>query len=280
METLTNVLENSLNIPNFMNVKPMSPDEFEAFMIQQENERPGNLTGYDCKVCKNKGYVVKLKDGYRICCECKCMTIRQTIWDLESVGFGNELEKCKFSSFKTNGEEWREGLLRTCLDFLKNGLETDWLFIGGQSQAGKTHICTAVCSHLINSGRKVKYLKWADISHKMDSLKFKDSEFGDFISEIKSCDILYVDDFLKTSTKIINGTDVPDKPEQADLKHAYQVIDARTVSGKKTIISSEHFLPEIITYESATGGRIHRATQNGKFAFNIGRNPERRYSLQ
>ena len=91
--------------------------------------------------------------------------------------------------------------------------------------------------------------------------------------------MLYLDDFLKTPTELKNRVDTPTKPPYQDVMLAYEIINARTITGKKTIISSEHHLPEIISYETACGGRIHRATQNGKFSFNIGRSPERRYSL-
>lgn len=277
MQNLTSVLENSLDIPDLSRIKPMSPDDFEQYLADCENQQSGELEGYDCKLCKNKGYTVRLENHFRICTECKCMKIRGIIWDLKSVGLGEELEKCKFSSFHTDGLKWREDMLSTCLDYLKNGGES-WLFLGGQSQTGKTHLCTAVCSQLINAGRQVKYLLWTELKQKLEALKFK-QEYEDVLEQLKQYDVLYLDDFLKTPTEIKNGVDVPTKPPYQDAVLAYEAINARSITKKKTIISSEHHLPEIISYEAACGGRIHNATQNGRFSFNVGRSPDRRYSL-
>lgn len=278
MQSLTNVLANLPDIPELANFKPMSPEEFEKFMCDYHNNRQGELTGYDCTICKNKGYTVKLVNRAEVCTECKCMSIRKTIHKLETVGLGATLEKCKFQSFHTDGLKWREDMLRTCLDFVKNGCES-WLFLGGQSQSGKTHLCTAVCGHMINAGRSVEYLLWTELKEKLEAFKYKNDEYEKTISDLKQYDVLYLDDFLKTTTEVVNGVDVPSKPSPQELVLAYIVINARSLSNKKTIISSEHFLPEIVDYESATGMRIHNKTQNGRFAFNIGRNPSRRYSL-
>ena len=40
------------------------------------NSREGNLTGYDCPICRNKGYIFFMKDGYEYTRECACMEKR------------------------------------------------------------------------------------------------------------------------------------------------------------------------------------------------------------
>ena len=125
------------------------------------------------------------------------------------------------------------------------------IFITGN--CGKTHLCTAVCKALIDQGRSVKYMLWGDISQHLDALKFKADEYERFLGEIKSVDVLYIDDFLKTATDANNE---PAKPGTAELHNAYTVINARYFADKKTIISSEHFLTEYECYDGAAAGRI------------------------
>lgn len=36
------------------------------------NSLPGELKGYDCEICKNKGVVYVVKGGYTVAQECKC----------------------------------------------------------------------------------------------------------------------------------------------------------------------------------------------------------------
>lgn len=284
MVNLSEIIGNEIEIPeNLPEIKPMSPESFEQMMINFENSKEGNLPDFDCKECKNRGYIAVLVNRERVSKECKCMKIRRTIWDLKSIGLGAELEKCKFTSFNVDGKLWRENMLNVCMDYVKDGGES-WLYLGGQSRAGKTHLCTAVCRYLIDKGREVKYLLWdSQIFHKLESLRFKYDEYDEYLKELCSYDVLYIDDFLKTATENSSMTgfvDKPDIPANAEMKMAKEVINMRTISRKKTIISSEHFLEEVTRYDSATGGRIQEMTENGRFAVSINRDSSRKYGLK
>ena len=65
----------------------MTPKEYEQFKVDGLNATEGNRheeDGYDCKVCKNKGYIIKLvedEDGsfHQVCSDCKCVEIRNSI---------------------------------------------------------------------------------------------------------------------------------------------------------------------------------------------------------
>lgn len=279
-EMLGTEIESPENLPE---IKPMSPESFEQMMVDIENREEGNLPDFDCKECRNRGYIVRLVNRERILRECKCMKIRRTICCLKEIGLGAELEKCRFSSFTIDGKAWRENMLNVCKDFVEHG-GNSWLYLGGQSRSGKTHLCTAVCRHLLGKGLDVKYLLWdSQIFHKLEALRLKYDEYDEYMKELCNYDVLYIDDFLKTATENSSMTgfvDKPDIPSGAEMKMAKEVINMRTISKKKTIISSEHFLEEVTSYDSATGGRIQEMTENGRFAVSISRDSSRKYGLK
>ncbi|WP_157723457.1 hypothetical protein [Anaerotignum neopropionicum] len=43
------------------------------------NSREGNLTGFDCPVCKNKGNIMVFENGYEYMQECECMEKRRSL---------------------------------------------------------------------------------------------------------------------------------------------------------------------------------------------------------
>ena len=47
------------------------------------NSRRGDLMGYDCPICRNKGFVFLMKDGYEYTMECECMEKRRGKWRLQ-----------------------------------------------------------------------------------------------------------------------------------------------------------------------------------------------------
>ena len=268
--------------------KNMTPEQFTQWQCDRYNEQPGkDSTGIECEICHNKGYIAFVDaEGNECTRKCACWKARQTILEIQSVGLGKQLEKCKFENFQTD-QPFRKIMLEYAMKYLQSSGET-WFFIGGQSGCGKTHLCTAICYHLIQQDRHVKYMCWRDdIYHILESYRYKADLYADFMQAIRNYDILYIDDFLKTSTAIDasgetkqeNGVDLPSQPNNAELAIAYEIINAREQAGKKTIISSEHHSGEISRYDAAIGGRIKANAGKGTFTVNIARYPERDFRV-
>ena len=57
------------------------------------NSRRGDLTGYDCPICRNKGFVFLMKDGYEYTMECECMEKRRGKWRLQKSGLQDMAER-------------------------------------------------------------------------------------------------------------------------------------------------------------------------------------------
>lgn len=237
------------------------------WLLQQENESVGTLTGCDCKVCRNKGYIYYLDENMsRVMRECECMEKRKTISRMHESGLGELLETCTFERYQAL-EDWKKRAKSIAWDYAQN--PTGWLYAGGQTGAGKTHLCTAVCNVLIQKGYNVRYLLWKELVHKLESNKFNDEGYAEIIREIREFDVLYLDDFLKIK-------DENKIPQMMDF--AFEVIDARYISRKMTIISSEYFITEIEAFDAATAGRIYQMAGNNFIS--IARKPERNYRIQ
>ena len=54
-------------------------EDIQERRIQIMNEVKGTLTGYDCPICKNKGVIHYLKDGYEFAKPCECMKLRDSL---------------------------------------------------------------------------------------------------------------------------------------------------------------------------------------------------------
>lgn len=236
--------------------------------ISSYNSRVGNLDGYDCPICKNKGNVLVIKDGYDYFPECECMEIRRGIWRLKRSGLANMVERYRFDTFEIKNDH-QQIMKEMGQSFCKAG--TGWFFIGGQPGAGKTHICTAIANKFMEQGKSVRYMIWPNEVTKLKALKMDEESYVREIAEWKRPDILYIDDFFKTRS----GT----MPTDADINIAFELINARYNNENLiTIFSGERTIGEIIDIDEALGSRIYQRC--GKYILSIGRNKEKNYRLE
>lgn len=227
------------------------------------NSRPGRLTGYDCSICKNKGYIAKVVDGAEVRAECKCYKIRDTLYHIHRSGLEELLRKCTFRSYECT-EQWQQELKTTALQFLENGKGS--MFVGGQSGSGKTHICTAVVGGFIKKGMSARYFVWREDSTALKSI-VNDKEYTAAIDAYKKTDILYIDDLFKQN-------DIKD----ADIRLAFELIDYRARNDLITIISSERTLGELVSADEGLGSRIVEITSDAQI--NITKDKARNYRLK
>lgn len=118
-----------------------------------------------------------------------------------------------------------------------------WFFIGGQTGAGKTHICVAIVQRLIERSGKMEYFRWVDDSKRLKAIANEQTREEE-LKRYKEADILYIDDFLKIA------------PTEADRALAFEIINGAYAIGQRLIISSEKTLHEIDCWDGAIAGRI------------------------
>lgn len=227
--------------------KPLSHDEYLRKRMKWANAEPGTLTGYDCPVCKNRGSVTKIKSGYLVSVECKCMPIRRSMRQIEKSGMKELIERHTLENFKTP-ERWQRDTKQKAVDFLGNGGEK-WFVALGSIGAGKTHICTAICGMKLKAGNEVRYMLWRDMSVKLKAAVSDSEEYDRLIYPLKNAKVLYIDDLFKTER---GG-----KISQADINLAFELLNYRYCNKKlTTVISSELTLNEIMDIDEAVGSRI------------------------
>ena len=63
------------------------------------NSLTGDLKGYDCEICKNKGVVYVVKGGCMVAQECKCIPVRQTLVRMRKSGLEDALGQNTFDTY-------------------------------------------------------------------------------------------------------------------------------------------------------------------------------------
>ena len=232
------------------------------------NSRRGELTGYDCQKCRNKGHVMILQDGCEYMVECDCMDIRRSIQRIANSGLADVLEQYRLDNFTAE-----TGHHRAMKDMAEDFLQTDtgWLFIGGQVGAGKTHICTAVCAELMKQGKSVRYIIWPEEVTRLKAIKMKEEEYAVAMNELKRFDVLYIDDFCKKQAGVL--------PTSADVDIAVELINSLYLqNSKRVIFSSERTVREITEeIDQGLGSRIYQKCD--KHNMTISRDMGKNYRL-
>lgn len=232
----------------------MSDEEFKQYQVLDYNKSEGNMTGYDCPLCRNKGnfaYIDKL--GYTIYPDCQCVAIRNNLRRLEQSGLGNLINLYTFENYKVEND-WQNTVIKKAYDFI-NSDGIAFLLLG-QNGSGKSHICTAISKELMLKGMELRFMTWINDSTKLKQNKMNLEVYDKMISELQNIEVLYIDDLFKT-------LNAEDKPSQADINLAMEIINYRynlTRTSKKrmiTIISSEKTMSQLREYDEALAGRIN-----------------------
>lgn len=260
----------------------MSEKDYEQFKVDGLNSAVGNRNeedGYDCPLCKNKGYIAKLVEdnGHYSHCftDCKCNEVRRSIMRMKRSGLKDIIKDYTFDKFMDT-EPWQKAIKESAMEYAEN--PEGWFALCGQSGAGKTHLCTAICRKFLLSGKRVVYMLWRD-----EIVKIKEAAKGgeddndslrDILDKYKNAEVLYIDDLFKTGRNIDTSLI---KPSVADINYAFEIINYRYNNPDLlTIISSELTEDELLDVDEAIGGRIYERSKT----FTIARDRKRNYRLK
>lgn len=257
----------------------MTPREYEQFKVDGLNATEGNRheeDGYNCTKCKNKGYIVKLEElsngrFHQVCSPCKCEEIRRSIMRMKRSGLKDIIKDYTFDKFVAT-EAWQTAIKDAAMAYAKN--PEGWFFLGGQSGAGKTHLCTAICREFLLSGKQVVYMLWRDDIVKIKAAVNDSTEYSALIDRFKTAEVLYIDDLFKTGKAADNSVQ---KPTAADINVAFEIINYRYNNPSMlTIVSSELSEDELIDIDEATGGRIFERSKT----ITIAKDRKRNYRIR
>lgn len=249
---------------------PMTEEERQQFIVDCYNEEAGDLNqfdGIDCDVCNNKGWVQFLQDGYVRTSQCKCATKRKLYQNAKQSNLGEYVNK-KIDDYVVS-EKWQEFIKEKMIDYINNHSKDNvWVMACGQSGSGKTLLGSIIANHLLfKSEREVVYTTWTDFISRLkrDMMGDKTNLVSVYLENIKKCDVLFLDEVLK-------------KYNETDLKYLIEIINYRYTNDKKTIITSERVLDELLEVDEATFSRAVEKT-NG-YLFNIPKDKNKNYRLK
>lgn len=260
--------------------KKMTAYERVQFQCDSYNNSVGNLNekdGYNCDICKNKSYVAEVRQGanglfYDTLRPCKCYKTRESIRRMKRSGLKDIISDCTFDKYKAT-EGWQKILKQKAIEFVQDE-HKQMFFIGGQSGAGKTHICTAICRELIYKGYDVHYMLWREDVPKIKAIANDAVAYEEAVRKLKTIKVLYIDDLFKMGR--VAGQTV--SPTVADINFAFEVINHRYNNKELiTIISSELMLQDIIEIDEAIGGRISERSLPAGYCMNINKDSTKNY---
>lgn len=231
--------------------------------------------GYDnvCPICNGRKWIeVDLADGYKWVRRCRCFE-RDIIEErLRKSGLYRAICENTFESFIA-AEPWQQIMKDKAEKYkaavISTGDNIPWLFIGGMTGCGKTHICTAVIGDLIKTGFDPKYMQWVQ-----DSREIKKDMIGDHVSAaiepFKTARILYIDDLFKGNRN----------PTDSDIRICFEIFNYRYNNDLPTIISSEQYLDsELVNVDEATFSRVIEKT-GAEFMISVDRQRERNHRIK
>lgn len=234
------------------------------------NQQPGKLTGYDCPVCMNRGYVYVVRGDDMTQRQCSCLEVRRSMRRIRESGLADSFEACSFASFTTE-YPWQKTMKTTAQKFISDCGNGKWFYVGGQVGSGKTHICTAIVGKLLNEGKSGRYMRWRDDSVRLKACINDDAEYNRLIAPLKSVDVLYIDDLFK----VANGN----PPKDADVNLAFEILNHRYINKRlATILSGERTMDELIAIDEAVGSRIYERTKG--YCLIVPKNSEYNYRMR
>lgn len=260
--------------------EPMDQEQQQKLLAEDYNKIQGRLNeedGYNCPVCLNKGDIWSAEE-YRPgwwthrSRECKCMEVRRSINRMKKSGLKDVISAYTFDKYEAT-EDWQRTLKAAAMEYAAN--PEGWFFIGGQSGAGKSMLCTAICRKFLLAGRGVVYMTWLDDIANLKAVANDAEKRQPMIDRYKKADVLYIDDLFKPAQKE-DGTKL--MPTGADIKTAFEIINYRYINHLLTIVSSEWTEDGLLDIDEATGGRIFE--HSGANGFSISPDRTKNYRLR
>lgn len=221
--------------------------------------------GYNCEACKNRGFFATINHAGDFALRpCSCNNIRTQMINAKNSGFGDMLNKYTFEGYETP-EDWQKIIKKGAILYTQQK-ELPWLYIGGMSGSGKSHIATATATRILQQGKAVRYVLWRALFHLMESYRYEADKYNQQLDELGQVEVLVIDDFLKGMDKAKQGS---------ALEIAFDIVNRRYNNMKATIFSSEIQLGELEVLDKALYGRIKERC--GKFSLNIKNDDSRNY---
>jgi len=193
------------------------------------------------------------------------MKVRRSIRLIEKSGLKSLMERYTFDKYLTP-EPWQESIKKKAMMFADNP-DGRWFAVLGQTGCGKTHICSAIAGEFLKRSIPVYYALWNTEVKRLRATVNDGDEHEKAIEKLQKIDVLYIDDLFKCKHNA--------EPTDADVRIAFEMLNARYNSQRITLISSEFNIDELSNVDTAIAGRINEMCRT--YVVNIERNTSRDY---
>ena len=186
------------------------------------------------------------ENGARRFQRCKCQSIRDAMGAMDRSGIPPDaLAACTWENWKTP-ENWQRRALAMAQDYVQQIAAGDpsWFIICGTPGCGKTTLCTTIFRAIVEGGKPGLYVSWREFARRAKAVGNDRDDFREETEPLKNTPLLYLDDFWKGEIR------------PADVHLAFELINARYISKKPTILSSENTLEAILRGDEAIGSRL------------------------
>ena len=249
-------------------IRQMREEIIKAANAQRREPKDGEP---DCPKCNNnrsQSFIKDYEDGswYEHSRVCECVDVIRSMHRINRSGLGEHVSALTFENFKAT-EPFQKAMFAKALAFLEH--DGRWLAMLGQTGAGKTHLCTAVCNELMKRGNSLIYLRWAKEIKNLKAIANSD-EYAHELRAIFRHDCIYIDDLFKRGKNAA--------PTDADVKIAFELINTAQEMGKVVIISGEDLFEHLIAIDEAIAGRIKQCAK--EFVVSINKDVKRNYRFK
>lgn len=228
-------------------------DELAAMVERITREHPPSASlsvQYECPKCRDSGFIFRTdENGYQIARRCECYAIRQAKSMMKHSGISAEFQKKTFDNFITKKNPQLTNAKTKAIQYVKNFGQTEHdrhnsIMFCGQVGAGKTHLGTAICGELMNSGVAVIYMPYRNAVTKLKQNIIDEEIYSRELNQYTSARVLYIDDLLKG------------RLTESDNNIMYEIVNYRYMNNMPIIISTEKSPNDLLIFDEAIGSRL------------------------
>lgn len=230
-------------------------DEWKKLIERIRREHPPSANPpppvqYECPKCKDSGFIYKTdENGYEVACRCDCYAINQARAMMKRSGISAEFQKKTFDNFITKNNPQLMNAKTKAMQYVEHFGQTEHdrynsIMFCGQVGAGKTHLGTAICGELMNSGVAVIYMSYRNAVTKLKQNIIDEEGYNKELNQYTSARVLYIDDLLKG------------RLTETDINIMYEIVNYRYMNNMPIIISTEKSPNDLLKFDEAIGSRL------------------------
>ncbi len=228
-------------------------DNLKATIERMQREHPIStvpVMQYECPKCRDTGFLFRTdKNGYQVAYQCDCYAVKQAREMMKRSGISLEFQKKTFDNFDTRNNQQLSNAKTKAMQYVNNFGQTEHdrynsIMICGQVGAGKTHLGTAICGELMNSGVAVVYMAYRNAVTKLKQNIVDEQGYNRELNQYTSARVLYIDDLLKG------------RLTETDINIMYEIVNYRYMNNLPIIISTEKEPAALLEFDEAIGSRL------------------------